>query len=247
LIDLAPPGADHDSPFEAEVCRALRDRGWTVHAQVGCAGFAIDLAVVDPNQPGRYLLGIECDGATYHSSPTARDRDRLRQEVLERLGWKIQRIWSADWFRRRDQIIQDLHDQLTRLRDQPPAAPAVRNDRSAPTAAAIVAADAGDRPEDADGDERALAGSSPRRRHQRRFDPDSIGPQDIRQAILTVLEKEFGMSAEALVQRTARFLGFGRTGRRIAEDIEEQIEALLRQQRICRDGNGALKLSQSNT
>jgi very-short-patch-repair endonuclease len=59
----------------------------------------IDLALVDPQRPGRYVLGIECDGATYHSSATARDRDRLRQEVLESLGWTICRIWSTDWVR----------------------------------------------------------------------------------------------------------------------------------------------------
>ena len=65
---------DHDSPFEADVCRELVEAGWEVHAQVGCAGFAIDLAVVDPRAPGRYLLGIECDGATYHSAATAGSR-----------------------------------------------------------------------------------------------------------------------------------------------------------------------------
>lgn len=99
---------DHDSPFEADVCVELRQRGWTVHAQVGCAGFSIDLAIVDPKKPGRYLLGIECDGATYHSSATARDRDRLRQEVLENLNWRIYRIWSTDWFERRAETLDRL-------------------------------------------------------------------------------------------------------------------------------------------
>ncbi len=72
--------------------------GYTVHTQVGSAGFFIDLAVVDTDKPGRYLLGIECDGASYHSARSARDRDRLRQNVLEGLGWRIHRIWSTDWF-----------------------------------------------------------------------------------------------------------------------------------------------------
>ena len=71
----------------------------TCTPQVGVAGYHLDLAVVDPEQPGRYLLAIECDGATYHSAKSARDRDRLRQEVLERLGWQVHRIWSTDWFR----------------------------------------------------------------------------------------------------------------------------------------------------
>jgi very-short-patch-repair endonuclease len=81
------------------VAGALRQEGYRVEHQIGQAGFSIDLAVVDPDRPGRYLLGIECDGATYHSARMARDRDRARQAVLESLGWTIHRIWSTDWFR----------------------------------------------------------------------------------------------------------------------------------------------------
>jgi very-short-patch-repair endonuclease len=88
------------SPFEEAVRQALESAGCEVHSQVGIAGFYIDLAIVDPRQRGRYLLGIECDGATYHSSRSARDRDRLRQAVLESHGWTIHRIWSTDWFQR---------------------------------------------------------------------------------------------------------------------------------------------------
>ncbi|MBR6722488.1 DUF4011 domain-containing protein [bacterium] len=91
---------DHfDSPFEESVCNALRESGYYVKTQVGCSGYKIDLAVRDPINPGQFVLGIECDGASYHSSATARDRDRLRQQVLENLGWKIYRIWSTDWFK----------------------------------------------------------------------------------------------------------------------------------------------------
>lgn len=114
--------ADHESPFEADVCNELRQRGWTVHAQVGCAGFSIDLAVVDPKTPGRYLLGIECDGATYHSSATARDRDRLRQEVLENLRWRIYRIWSTDWFERRAETLDRLLRYVDDIANVPGAA-----------------------------------------------------------------------------------------------------------------------------
>ena len=87
------------SDFEIEVSRSLRAHGYEVHPQVGVAGYYLDLAVVDANRPGRYILGIECDGATYHSARSARDRDRLRQQVLQNLGWEIHRIWSTDWFR----------------------------------------------------------------------------------------------------------------------------------------------------
>ncbi|MFB6453765.1 DUF3320 domain-containing protein [Chitinophaga sp. Hz27] len=87
-----------DSPFEENVAAMLTASGYTVRKQVGAKGFYIDLAIVDPMHPGRYLLGIECDGAAYHSARSARDRDRLRQQVLENMGWRIHRIWSTDWF-----------------------------------------------------------------------------------------------------------------------------------------------------
>ncbi len=92
-------GGGTDSPFEDSVKASLESEGYEVRTQVGSAGFFIDLAIVDAKKPGAYLLGIECDGAMYHSSRSARDRDRLRQQVLEGLGWRIHRIWSTDWFR----------------------------------------------------------------------------------------------------------------------------------------------------
>ena len=88
---------EFESGFERAVWNALTERGWEVDTQVGCAGYRIDLSVRDPDRPGRYIIGIECDGAAYHSAKTARDRDRLRQSVLEGLGWRIERIWSTEW------------------------------------------------------------------------------------------------------------------------------------------------------
>ncbi len=93
-------GEECESPFEDQVCDALREKGYIVHPQVGCSGYRIDLAVVDPERPGRYILGIECDGANYHRSKTARDRDKLRENVLKGLGWKLHRVWSTDWWER---------------------------------------------------------------------------------------------------------------------------------------------------
>jgi very-short-patch-repair endonuclease len=99
ILDLPDTGrTEHDSVFEEQVALALTQAGQRVVSQVGSGGFRIDLAVVDPHNAGRYLVGIECDGASYHSSRSARDRDRLREQVLMDLGWKIHRIWSTDWF-----------------------------------------------------------------------------------------------------------------------------------------------------
>ncbi len=92
-------GADFDSEFEKAVSDVLRKSCFKVANQVGVGGFKIDLAVHSPSQQGRFVIGIECDGATYHNSRSARDRDRLRQDILEGMGWKLHRIWSTDWFR----------------------------------------------------------------------------------------------------------------------------------------------------
>lgn len=111
--DLITPSArGFDSDFEHAVSLAVRDLGYDCHPQVGMAGFFIDLGVVDPADPDRYILGIECDGAAYHASRYARDRDRLRQQILEARGWRMHRIWSTDWFYRRDHEIEKLRQAL---------------------------------------------------------------------------------------------------------------------------------------
>lgn len=89
---------DFGSPFEQAVATALARRGWQVQPQIGASSFRVDLGIVDPDAPGRYLAGVECDGATYHRSATARDRDKLREQVLRGLGWEIVRVWSTDWW-----------------------------------------------------------------------------------------------------------------------------------------------------
>ena len=100
--------AEFDSPFEESVYNELSRRGVQLIPQVGVSQYRIDLAVVDPEQTGHFLLGIECDGAMYHSALTARDRDRLRQQVLEGLGWTIYRIWSRDWIQNRTVEIEKV-------------------------------------------------------------------------------------------------------------------------------------------
>jgi very-short-patch-repair endonuclease/DNA polymerase III delta prime subunit len=109
-------GKDVDSPFEFEVLTALKAHGYSLECQVGTAGYFIDLAVKDPEYPGRYILAIECDGASYHSSRSARDRDRLRQGVLESLGWNFHRIWSTDWFRDSSREIKRAVEAIERAR-----------------------------------------------------------------------------------------------------------------------------------
>src|SRR6185437_5978782 len=125
--EAAPTGRDPDSPFEIEVISALRDAGWEVHPQVGCGGYRVDIGVVDRDAPGVYVLGVECDGASYHSMACARDRDRLRQAVLEGLGWKLVRVWSTDWWTNPTkskavllEAVQCAQDAADRLRPSAP-------------------------------------------------------------------------------------------------------------------------------
>jgi REase_MTES_1575/Protein of unknown function (DUF3320)/AAA domain len=112
LSDAEVTGEEADSPFEEDVADAVRALGFTADHQVGSAGFKIDLGIRDPARPGTYILAIECDGATYHSALWARERDRLRQCVLEHLGWRFHRIWSTDWFYNRANEIQRLTTAL---------------------------------------------------------------------------------------------------------------------------------------
>lgn len=99
IPDAAGPQGGTESPFEDFVAAQIERLGYEVVPQVGVAGFRIDLGVRHADWPYGYILGVECDGAAYHSSKSSRDRDRLRQEVLEGLGWRLHRIWSTDWFR----------------------------------------------------------------------------------------------------------------------------------------------------
>lgn len=124
-----------DSPFERAVHDALVERGWSVDRQVGCSAYRIDLAVKHPEARGRYLLGIECDGAGYHSAATARDRDRVRQGVLERLGWRIHRVWSTDWFVSRERCLARIDEAIARALREGPSSVALASNPEAPKVA----------------------------------------------------------------------------------------------------------------
>ena len=104
-----------DSTFEEAVYTALENEGHDVETQIQSSGYSIDLAIKHPEKPGTYLLGIECDGAAYHSSRTARDRNRTRQLILEDLGWTIHRIWSPDWASNREQELAKINDKVEEI------------------------------------------------------------------------------------------------------------------------------------
>jgi very-short-patch-repair endonuclease len=105
-------GGDAESPFEESVISAIRSWGYDVAPQVGAAGYRIDIGIRHPDYPGVYVLGIECDGFQYHSSKVARDRDRLREQVLRGLGWRLHRIWGTAWYRNRNGEEERLRDAI---------------------------------------------------------------------------------------------------------------------------------------
>jgi very-short-patch-repair endonuclease len=122
-------GEEPLNPFESAILERITERGLVVESQLGVSGYRIDFALRHPNLPGRYILAVEADGASYHSEKSARDRDRLRQEHLERLGWKFHRIWSTDWFRdpdlEIDRLVEAYEIQLAHVNSAASGAPIV--------------------------------------------------------------------------------------------------------------------------
>jgi very-short-patch-repair endonuclease len=123
------------NPFEQDVLAQLSAAGLSLDCQVGCSGYWIDFAAKHPTEPGRYVLAIEADGVMYHSSDTARDRDRLRQDHLERLGWRFHRIWSSEWFHHREREVAltvAAFGEALRVPPQPPEhSPVIHNSQQA--------------------------------------------------------------------------------------------------------------------
>ena len=114
------------NPFELSIMDGLEKRGIPVTPQYGVSGYRIDFACAHPEEPGRMVLAVEADGASYHSAPTARDRDRLRQQVLDAKGWRFHRIWSTEWFRNREAELDKAEQAWNRAveiseRDESPA------------------------------------------------------------------------------------------------------------------------------
>jgi len=117
IFKSSHPTGDFESPFEMAVARNLRERGWKVPPQVGVSNYRIDLGIVHPDLPGKYLAGVECDGAMYHSGASARERDKIRQIILEGLGWKLLRVWSTAWWNNERKETKVLVDSLNDILD----------------------------------------------------------------------------------------------------------------------------------
>jgi len=222
-----------DSPFEQQVEEALKQRGMQVRRQVGCSGYRIDLALVDPSSPGRFVLGIECDGATYHNSATARDRDRLRQEVLESLGWQIVRVWSTDWVRdpisQINRVVAAFERHLVEATANPAPGDCTGTVERPVNEVPVSTKHNGSKPS-----------NSPTVSYQKIEDvPSSV----IKRLILSMLEN-YGVTEESeLTVSVARQLGFQRTGAKIRARIGGCFIDLLMEKKVVRTDEYRVKLN----
>jgi very-short-patch-repair endonuclease len=219
LKECRETGADFDSPFEAAVAEAIESIGYEVEPQVGSAGFKIDLAVRDPARPGRYMLAIECDRATYHSALWARERDRLRQQVLENLGWRFHRIWSTDWFYRRSEQLEKLRQILDAARAES------AKDLQSPLTSQL-AADHQEQVDPCTVELRHAAYELATCDRLKDLDEDGDGTGALGRAIRSVIIKEGPIHRDEIIRRIGHFLGKQRPNPRIAAAVAHALELL---------------------
>jgi hypothetical protein len=221
-----PTGLQADSPFEEDVARVIRARGFLADPQVGSAGFRIDIGVRHPDRPGQYMLAVECDGAAYHAALWARERDRLRQGVLENLGWQFHRIWSTDWFHHRPREVERLNRALDAAHGRLRGGITVRGANhgaavSGPDAPAPVAAPAVDMAH--------LALTAPAYVRAVLSVPSTVEPHEaplpqLADLVGRIVAIEGPIHADEIARRIASAFGKARTGRRIMEASARAIQ-----------------------
>jgi very-short-patch-repair endonuclease len=233
---VSPAGGEEQSPFEEAVGRAVESLGYRVDTQVGVAGFFVDLAVVDPEQEGRYLLGIECDGATYHSSRSARDRDRLRQAVLEDHGWVIHRIWSTDWFQRPTEQLRKVGEAVELAkRKQSIVARTPKNTAEQDGPSDTIRRELAPRFSEDGLQAMAIRYCEARFPVSTRHPPDELPVEDMCGIVMRIVKEESPVHEDEVVVRVRDLWGFGRAGSRIQEAVAKAVRRLVTSRRCCRD------------
>jgi very-short-patch-repair endonuclease len=231
------PAAETESPFEESVYRALTQRGHRVSKQVGCFGYRIDLAIATEDG-SRYDLGIECDGATYHRAPAARDRDWLRQSVLEGLGWTIHRIWSTDWIRDPGAQIQSLEGalQAARMRTRETKWEGVPTSPGSDSLSGVTKRDSGN----VDGNQTSRIAK------EFRFNPYQLADlpkkrlsildesqERLSHLVISVVKTEGPVHVDVVIDRIRRSYGAGRAGSQIRSIVTDAVNSVLSNRQIC--------------
>lgn len=226
---------DEETPaFEDAVARVLEEQGYAVRRRVGCADFRVDLAVVDPEEPGRYVIGIECDGPKYYGARVARERDRLRQQMLEQLGWSIHRVWSIDWYRDRGETVARLLQAVEAAKNAPreivaapvlAIEPVVAIEPVEESPAEIVPAE-------------TIADYETCRelRIPAREELHLVAPELLAMAVEDVVRVEGPVHVDEVIRRIRTIWGLQRAGNRIREAIDRGVHIAVRKQAVTRDG-----------
>ncbi len=222
-------GLDADSPFEEDVARVIRGLGYEADLQVGTAGFRIDLGVRHPDRPGQYIVAVECDGAAYHSALWARERDRLRQDVLESLGWRFHRIWSTDWFHRREHEIRRLADALDKAKEAAADGIAVRGANTGGIHAPVVEVEAqSDAIEIGHLELTAPAYTRAELSVRSTVEPHEAPQGQIGDLIVRIVDIEGPIHVDEIARRVAAAFGKARTGTRIVDTTMRALQAVQR-------------------
>lgn len=233
----ATPTFEETNDFEDGVAAAMRDRGLMVDQQVGASKFRIDLAIRDRRDPSRYVLGIECDGATYHSFRTARDRDLLRQQVLEGMGWRIHRVWSTEWFNDRNRAIEAILTSWQQAEERPieesiQAIPLLQPPDEKVVASEPVLTEQLSPPS------RRYLGGVPYRKYQEAADRDLlIRPRrkaELAATVTAIVETEGPIHEDLLHLRLKEICGIDRAGSNVQSNITDSIYLAIRNRTIER-------------
>lgn len=222
-------GLDADSPFEEDVIHVIRGLGYEADPQVGTAGFRIDIGVRHPDRPGHYIVAVECDGAAYHSALWARERDRLRQDVLEGLGWRFHRIWSTDWFHRRAHEVRRLADALLRAKELASDGFAARGANTGKMLQVALPAEEVRGPIEIG----HLELTAPAYRRAELSVRSSVEPHEAPQGqigdlIIRIVEAEGPIHVDEIARRIAAAFGKARTGGRIVDATHRALRAVQR-------------------
>jgi very-short-patch-repair endonuclease len=210
--------------FEQSVHNELSRSGLKVLGQVGSSRYRIDLVTMHPQKPGRYVMAIECDGASYHAAPTARERDRLRQQQLEALGWRFCRIWSTDWFLRREEEVQRVlraHEEAMRAADERDAAASFAASRESPGVPVARESDSVP-PAPAAGDA-AVPARGPRPPVPPGLSIDDYSPSQLRSIVRWIRSDGRLRTDDEILEEVIAALEFSRRGSRIVERIRAAI------------------------
>jgi len=227
-----------DSPFEESVYTFLVNEGYNVATQVGCSGYRIDMAVRHPDYNGRFAIGIECDGAAYHSARTARERDRLRQAVLESMGWKIHRIWSTDWVKdpnaEKKKLIEAVEKAISNYQESYIMTDNKPDNDTKEQYLNVSEADITDQISDYLKVKSVYAG----------MNVQDVPIEDIENTILKVLEIGYGYDMDTLIKSTAKYgYSWQRTGKNIKERFNIAFNKLLKNEAII-VVNGIIKINE---